>query len=36
MKFADEIRDAARGLVESITELAGDGEFKIMEVRAGG
>src|ERR1700729_1629282 len=37
MKFADEVRDpaAARGLVKSITELAGDGEFKFMEVCGG-
>src|SRR3984957_14804831 len=37
MKFADEFRDpaAARGLVKSITELAGDGEYKFMEVCGG-
>ena len=37
MKFADEFRDpaAARGLVRSITELAGDGEYKFMEVCGG-
>src|ERR1700735_5081502 len=37
MKFADEFRDpaAARALVKSITELAGDGEYKFMEVCGG-
>ena len=37
MKFADEFRDpaAARALVNSITELAGDGEYKFMEVCGG-
>ena len=37
MKFADEFRDpaAARGLVKSITELAGRGEYKFMEVCGG-
>jgi hydrogenase expression/formation protein HypD len=37
MKFADEFRDpaAARALVRSITELAGDGEYKFMEVCGG-
>ena len=37
MKFVDEFRDpaAARALVKSITELAGDGEFKFMEVCGG-
>ena len=37
MKFADEFRDpaAARGLVRSITELAGDGKYKFMEVCGG-
>ncbi|MBO0819832.1 MAG: hydrogenase formation protein HypD [Nocardiopsaceae bacterium] len=37
MKFADEFRDpaAARALVKSITELAGDDEFKFMEVCGG-
>ena len=37
MKFADEFRDpaAARALVKSITELAGDGEHKFMEVCGG-
>jgi hydrogenase expression/formation protein HypD len=39
MRFADEFRDpaAARALVESITELAGDGEgdYKFMEVCGG-
>ena len=37
MKFVDEFRDpaAARALVRSITELAGDDEFKFMEVCGG-
>jgi len=37
MKFADEFRDpaAARALVNSITDLAGDGEYKFMEVCGG-
>jgi hydrogenase expression/formation protein HypD len=37
MKFADEFRDpaAARGLVRSITELAGDAEYRFMEVCGG-
>jgi hydrogenase expression/formation protein HypD len=37
MKFAEEFRDpaAARALVKSITELAGDGEYKFMEVCGG-
>ena len=37
MKFVDEFRDpaAARALVKSITELAGDDEFKFMEVCGG-
>src|ERR1700689_475635 len=37
MKFADEFRDpaAARALVNSITELAGDREYKFMEVCGG-
>jgi hydrogenase expression/formation protein HypD len=37
VKFADEFRDpaAARALVKSITELAGDDEFKFMEVCGG-
>ncbi len=37
MKSADEFRDpaAARGLVKSITELAGHGEYKSMEVCGG-
>jgi hydrogenase expression/formation protein HypD len=37
MKFVDEFRDpaAARALVKSITELAGDGEYKFMEVCGG-
>jgi len=37
MKFAEEFRDpaAARGLVRSITELAGDGEYTFMEVCGG-
>jgi hypothetical protein len=36
-KFASEFRDAAaaRALVKSITELAGDGEYKFMEVCGG-
>jgi hydrogenase expression/formation protein HypD len=37
MKFVDEFRDpaAARALVRSITDLAGDDEFKFMEVCGG-
>src|ERR1700716_637355 len=37
MKFVDEFRDpaAARALVKSITELAGDRHFKFMEVCGG-
>jgi hydrogenase expression/formation protein HypD len=37
MRFTDEFRDpaAARALVKSITELAGDDEFKFMEVCGG-
>ena len=37
MRFVDEYRDpaAARGLVARITELAGDGRFKFMEVCGG-
>ncbi|MET7401584.1 hydrogenase formation protein HypD [Dactylosporangium sp. NPDC005572] len=37
MRFVDEFRDpaAARALVRSITELAGDGEYKFMEVCGG-
>jgi hydrogenase expression/formation protein HypD len=37
MKFVEEFRDpaAARALVKSITELAGDGDFKFMEVCGG-
>ena len=37
MRFVDEYRDpsAARALVARITELAGDGEFKLMEVCGG-
>ena len=37
MKFVDEYRDpaAARALVKSINELAGDGEYKFMEVCGG-
>src|ERR1700752_3545380 len=37
MKFVDEFRDpaAARALVKSITELAGDDRFKFMEVCGG-
>jgi hydrogenase expression/formation protein HypD len=37
MRFVDEYRDpsAARALVARITELAGDGEFKFMEVCGG-
>jgi len=37
MKFVDEFRDpaAARALVKSITDLAGDDEFKFMEVCGG-
>ena len=37
MKFVDEFRDpaAARALVSSITDLAGDDEFKFMEVCGG-
>ena len=37
MKFVEEFRDpaAARALVKSITELAGDGEYKFMEVCGG-
>src|ERR671929_1132452 len=37
MRFVDEFRDpaAARALVKSITELAGDDEFKFMEVCGG-
>ena len=37
MKFVDEFRDpaAARALVKSITRLAGDDEYKFMEVCGG-
>jgi hydrogenase expression/formation protein HypD len=37
MRFVDEYRDpaAARGLVARITELAGDGQYKFMEVCGG-
>jgi hydrogenase expression/formation protein HypD len=37
MKFVEEFRDpaAARALVKSITELAGDGQYKFMEVCGG-
>src|ERR1700736_2212864 len=37
MKFVDEFRDpaAARALVKSITQLAGDDQFKFMEVCGG-
>ena len=37
MKFVDEFRDpaAARALVKSITDLAGDDEYKFMEVCGG-